>query len=294
MRSLPLWSYRVWDCSLSSRQEGYTKAVDGNESQSAAEQKTPSYPKNYDAVPHNYHKESHGRRNAFIVMILVALLLAGGGYWFFLHKKPVKSVTTSQSSQTSAAVPTNKINAKTKNYESTNFSLSFDYPEDWKVSDATGSGKLTATSPVMQLAATDNQPVTGQIVLTIRDASQKLTEFDKGNATAARESEKIAYAKPSSAQRGSTYISFLAYATSADTTVLDGVYVTGDSGYQKGQAIPQVDIAKVNPLITISFVKCSDNNCSGTGTPLSTSYALWDDATISGPLKTMFESLVVN
>jgi hypothetical protein len=269
--------------------------MDGNEPQSAAEQKAPSYPKNYDAVPHNYHKESHGRRNVLIVAILVALLLVcGGGYWFLTHKKPAKSAATSQSSQTPAAAPTSIINAKTKNYESTNFSLSFDYPEDWKVGDTTGSGTLTATSPALQLTAADKQPVTGQIVFTIRDVSQKLTEFDKGNATAARESEKIAYAKPSSAQRGSTYISFLAYAASVDTAVLDGVYVTGDSGYQKGQAIPRVDIAKVNPLITITFVKCSDNSCNGGGTPLSASSALWDDAAISGPLKNMFESLVVN
>jgi hypothetical protein len=263
--------------------------------QSSAEQDTKpvSYHKNYDAVPHNYHKESHGRRNALVVAIFLVLLLAGGGgYWFFTQKKPAKSATAPPSSQTPTA-PTSKINAKTKNYQSTNFSLSFDYPEDWKVSDTTGSGTLTAISPAMQLTGSDNQSATGQIVFTIRDTSQKLTEFDKGNATAARESEKIAYAKPSSAQRGSTYISFLAYAASADTTVLDGVYVTGDSGYQKGQAIPRVDIAKVNPLITIRFVKCADNSCSGTGTPLSTSSALWDDAAISGPLKTMLQSLVV-
>jgi cytoskeletal protein RodZ len=258
------------------------------------QEKSASYPKNYDYVAPDYHKEKHAGRNIAIVVIILILLTGGAGaYWFFVMKKPATNTSSSQTNQPVQTTPSNKIASDTKNHDSTNFSLSFDYPEDWKVSDVTGSGKLTATSPAMQLTGADNQQVTGQIVLTFREPSQKLSEFDKGNATAVRDSEKIAYAKPSAGQRGSTYISFLGY-SGAEATALDGVYVTGDSGYQKDQAIPAVDIGKVNPVIAITFLKCADPKCSDAGTPFAVQNTVWDDAAFSGPLKNLLQSLSVH
>lgn len=120
-----------------------------------------------------------------------------------------------------------------------------------------------------------------------------MPEFDKGNAVAVRESEKIAYTKPSSVQRGSTYLSFLQYASSTATS-LDGAYITGDVGYQKDQAIPKADFTPVDPVISLTFVKCADNSCTGEGTPIGVATTMWEDASFGKPLKTMLQSLVVN
>src|SRR5690606_27237189 len=116
----------------------------------------------------------------------------------------------------------------------------------------------------------DSQPITGQVILTFREPGQPLSEFEAGNAQAVRDSERITYARPSPGQRGATYISFASYAGAAVTTALDGIYITGDFGYQKLQAIPAIDVSKVNPIITVTFRQC-DMDCQGTSTPVSVS-----------------------
>jgi len=144
----------------------------------------------------------------------------------------------------------------------------------------------------MQLKTANGQTITGQAVLLMRDTTQPLSEFTKGNATAVADSEKISYAKPTQTQRANTYISFLNYASSS-TTGLDGVYVTGDAGYQKDQAVPSTDIVKIQPVIDVTFLKCSDSKCTGTGTPLTLSLTAWNDANFSKPVKSVLQSLSI-
>ena len=227
--------------------------------------------------------------------ILIAIVLLGAGAMYLKnHKSTKKPAESSQTAQTTASTPAaSQIATTTKHYDSSAFQLAFDYPQDWTVSD-NGNGILTVTSPKLQLKSADGQTVSGRIIMTIRDSAQKLTEFNAGNALAAKASVKIAYTKPSPSQRGSTYESFLRYANTANTAGLDGVYITGDSGYTLGQAIPLVDVQKVSPVINITFVKCADSVCTAKTTPLSIASTAWDDKTFSQPLESMLQSLTIN
>jgi hypothetical protein len=260
----------------------------GQESPGPAEEPTPKPIQHETAGPDYWKRPSH--RTKYLLVLIIVVLLAGGGYWFLIKDKTSKSTVNPNSQKDSSA--SSAITAKTQHYSSQNFALEFDYPQDWTVADDAGSGKLTATSPTMKLKDANGQDVNGRIIFTIRDHSQKLTEFDKGNATAVRDSEKIAYTKPSPSQRGSTYISFLQYATSPGGGSLDGIHVTGDNGYQKGQAIPLVDISKSDPIISITFVRCNDNQCSKP-TQFSVQATSWNESLFSTPLKNMLESLAI-
>ena len=222
------------------------------------------------------------------LITLAVLVIAGAAvavYWFVLKPKPVtKEESPAVIEKAEEADNSDKIATTTELYSSPQFLLEFNYPNDWKVTDEPGSGFLYIRSPEMQLTDASGGTVTGQIVLIMRTKVQKLPEFDKGNATALKESEKLAYAKPSQSQRANTYISYLSYA--GGTGGLDGVFVTGDSGYTKDQAIPKADIEKVDPIITITF--------TSEGKPIGILESAWDKETFNKPLKTMLQSLVVN
>jgi hypothetical protein len=250
--------------------------------------------KNFEPVGPNYYKTKKNFRMFLIIAVLLLMVLAGI-YWFLIKPKPVKAPTVSPAAVSSKSSQSAQSKVDTDHYASSNFNLGFDYPKGWKVSDISGSGKLTVTSPTMNLKDSDNQAVKGQIVMTIRDKTQKLTEFDKGNAAAILDSEKIAYTKPAETQRGNTYISFLNYASStgSDAAGIDGIYITGDAGYQKDQAVPAVDISKIDPITDVTFVKCSDSKCSGAGTSLTVNAGNWQDSSFSKPIKTMLQSLSI-
>lgn len=226
---------------------------------------------------------------AIVAVLIVLTGLAGGGYIFLKHHKSSKKTSTTV--QTALPPAASQITSTTKHYDSSTFQLGFDYPKDWVVADTSGNF-MTVTSPKLQLKSADGQSVKGQVVLSILNKIQKLPEFDSGNATAVKASVKIAYTKPSPSQRGSTYESFLRFANTA--AGLSGIYITGDSGYTLAQAIPKVDVQKVEPIISLRFYKCADAACSGTSTDLAIAVTSWDDKTFSGPLDSMLESLAIN
>ena len=242
-------------------------------------------------VAPDYHKQSHKLRN--LAILVVILLLAGGGAYAYLkHNKSQKDAkAAAQAAQAAKSNAGSQIAATTKTYTSPNFYLTFSYPANWTVTD-TGGGQMSAVSPSTQLKNAQGGTVTGQISLLIRKNTEKLSEFTAGNATALIDSQKIAYTKPTQNQRANTYLSFLQYASTAGRG-LDGIYITGDNGYQKAQAIPLVDVNKADPIISITFGKCADSGCSGKTTPLTVDSTSWSDASFSGPLKTMLESLSI-
>lgn len=241
----------------------------------------------------NYQPPSKPGRNwrkPLLILLGITLVLAAGfGAYSVIKKKP-----TGQSSKTQSqthATQAKSISATTKNYASQNFTLSFDYPDDWTISDEQGKGIMTVKSPAVTLTDAGGQEIIGQITLTFRNKTQKLTEFDAGSATAARDSAKIAYTKPTQNQRGETYVSYLRYAKTAGST-LDGVYITGNSGYKKDQTVPLVDMTKVDPVVSLTFAKCSDASCTN-ATPANIVISSWDDTNLSGPLLAMLKSLTI-
>lgn len=234
------------------------------------------------------------KRLAWALAIL--LVIAGGaaaGWWFVLRDGKSGDSQTSQaaggnavqSAQPDQAGQDNSPDKAvvTKQYESSNFGLALEYPQSWTLSDATTG--LTITSPSMQLPAAAGGKQTGKIIFSIQSKSTALTGFGKGNATAVQDSEKISYKQPSQTQRAQTYVSFLSYA-GASHGGLDAIYVTGDNGYQKDQAIPEVDVAKGDPHIMVGF---QDDK----GQPLTVTAEAWQSATIKTPVKTILTSIVV-
>lgn len=224
---------------------------------------------------------------------LLTLIILGGlgaGGWWYANRKPAPKPTQHNQQQTQQQP--NAVATSTKHYDSSDLNIGFDYPDNWTVVE--NNGKLTATSPSMQLTDADGQPQTGQVIMTITNAdAADFSFFKQGNAVAVLDSQKIAYAKPTSTQRADTYVSFLQYAATTTHGALDGVYVTGDFGYKYGQDIPETDLTKVDPAIRVTFAKCANAACTGTSTPINVSSDVWKSADFSTPIINMFKSFTI-
>lgn len=222
------------------------------------------------------------------LLILVVLAGLGVGVYKFATKPEAETKSSNNDSGGQAPIPKSNIIATgTKHYSSSEFSLEFDYPDNWDVTDTAGSGKLTVTSPGLSITDQDGRKTDGKIVMTIRNKQQPTAEFDKGAAVAVRDSEKVAYTKPSQTQRGSTYLSFVRYFSSTGMERdFDAVYITGDNGYQTGQSAPKADFTAVDPLIRVTFLK--------NGTQITVADNMWDDPDYSKPIKAMLQSLIIN
>lgn len=252
---------------------------------------TPQPVPKHEYLPPDYHQDKGRAKRVFLYSLVTILILgaAAAAYWFGFHKKtPAKSANqqTNSSTQQSSTQPASQIDSTTKHYDSANFSLGIDYPANWTLTD-NGGGKMTIVSPALQLKGATGQTVSGKITLLITPKGQNLSDFSAGSAIAVMDSEKIAYTQPTQTQRANTYLSFLRFATDADTNAMDGIYITGDAGYQKGQYIPKTDVAKIDPEVAMTFTDAS-------GKPLSIAASNWNDTTFSGPITKIFTSLVVN
>jgi hypothetical protein len=230
----------------------------------------------------------------WMLLIVVLTGAIGGSVWYFALRKVPKEETKPQGNSGAIVNDTEKPAVKedpTEVYNATAFNMQFDYPQDWKVANG-ANNTVVASSPATKLKLASGKTQTGQINLTVQHKQSSLPEFQKGNALAVRESQKINYKKPSQVQRASTYLSFLNYSESTSKGI-DGVYITGDFGYVKDQYVAQDDVAKADPLIRLTFRGCNDDKCATVGDPVTLAPTAWDDTTFTKPLQTMLESIVV-
>jgi hypothetical protein len=218
-----------------------------------------------------------------VITVLILLGAAYGSYWFGNHEatNKQKKPTTSQQQATQATAPT------TKHYDSTNYALGFNYPSNWVVNDSTT--KLTVTSPAMQLTTATGAKTSAHVVITIQNQQTAIPNFPSGGATATLASDHLSYTQPSSVQRAQTYLSYLSYTTLSG---LDAMYITGDSGYQQGQTVPMGDIVKGNPLISVNFESCTDDNCVN-GKPITLSANSWQSSATNKSVISTIESIVL-
>jgi hypothetical protein len=79
-----------------------------------------------------------------------------------------------------------------------------------------------------------------------------------------------------------------------NTEGLDAIYITGDLGYAKDQNVPEADIQKVDPIISIEFYLCPDSGCVEVSGVSGIGVETWEDESVSTPLTSMLESLVIN
>ena len=223
-----------------------------------------------------------------LICIVVLAVAAYGAYWFGNHEANKetnkKAQTTASQSQKQSA---QAVTTATKQYTSTNYSLSFNYPATWTVNDTTA--KLTVTSPATQLAIPTGAKTSVHVIVTIQNQETAIPSFPSGGAVAALASNLLVYAQPSSIQRAQTYISYLSYTTSNG---LDAVYVTGNIGYRQGQAVPMSDIVQGDPLISVAFESCTDASCTN-GKPVTLSASDWQSSAVSKQVTSLLESLVV-
>jgi hypothetical protein len=223
-------------------------------------------------------------------ILVVLIVIAGCGYGAYMIGTHAGSNAKDPPAKAKTVV-THTAATATKQYTSNYQDLSFTYPEDWKVSET--SDVITATSPSMKLDGAGKGTVNGQMILKIRDKNEQLTEFSAGNATAVLKSQIISYSAPAAGQRASTYISLLNYANSKQTGI-DGIYITGDAGYESGQDAPVSDLAPIDPVVSITFAQCANNACSGNSTALTIASSAWRNKTFSAPLIKMLASLSIS
>jgi len=227
------------------------------------------------------------------VVVLVVVILGLGAWAYSSHKTPVKKIVASKKvvlkpkkvvpSQTLPAIPSSI-------HTSVAYGLTFNYPTSWNVVDS-GSAPLLVTSPVMNLIADTGQTELGQIVLTIAQPNLLPPGFTS-TSVAVLKSQKLAYTKPTANQAADTYISFVQYPSTTVVGGLNGIYVSGNYGYQKDQQIPASNINQVNPLIYFSFYSCASSACPlTTRQPLTISISQWNSSSFQDPILLILKSL---
>lgn len=236
--------------------------------------------RNREAAERPYRDEpargDSGSKNWLIAVPLLLLFLAlpVGAFWYTSHKakQPVNKTTNDTAQQSGNAQTSTQTKApavQTKHYDSTTYTLGFDYPETWKVSDT--AAKLTVTSPAVDLTASDGSKQKAHVIVTIQNKQTNIPGYPGDGATAIDTSRLLVYRQPTTIQRAQTYLSTLGYRPNQ----IDALYVTGDNGYQKDQNVPMSDAVKGNPLISITFATCDKDDCSGTVTPLALAPSNW-------------------
>lgn len=249
--------------------------------------------------PHTYTPPKVHKHSAWpwVVSVVVLALLVGVGVWAYSNHKPKpanhNTASSKQAAKSSKSNAPNEPAVPTTSYNSTNFNTSFDYPTGWTIVDS-GSAPLTVTSPALSLTAANGQSVEGQIVVTIAKGGSLPSAFTT-QSVAVLSSQDISYTQPSTSQAAQTYISFVQYPSTNIVGGLDGIYITGNFGYQKAQAIPSSDISSIDPLVYTSFYSCSSTTCPiASRQPLTISSTEWENTSFSAPLLTLFKSFTFN
>jgi cytoskeletal protein RodZ len=250
-----------------------------------------------EQLPKARKKRSKGR---WLVAPLVLILIgaaAYGAYWFGnkqADKKTGKSAQTTQhtsNQQPQQTTPKQETTIPTKHYDSATYTLGFDYPQTWTVTDTTA--KLTVASPTVSMKTADGSTSNGHVVLTIQNQQTTIAGYPAGGADAVLESQKLTYKQPTPVQRAQTYLTYLSYGTKAGG--LNALYVTGDNGYQKDQTVPLTDVVKGNPLISVTFQSCTSADCStGTPTTLVLPASSWSATAENKQVISLLESIQLN
>jgi hypothetical protein len=244
---------------------------------------------------YHYKKPKRGKKLIIIATVLIIIILGGALVAGLEHHKKSANepaVVKSLPLTTKIGLP-----AATQQYNSTNLSLSLNYPQGWTITDIANTNQLTLQSPAVELLTTPNQLVKGRITMTIQNQSPAtIAGYQGGNATAALESQLITYTNPTAGQRASSYISFLHYASSTTTPAsnINAIYITGNAGYQLNQYIPLANIQAVSPVIGITFSRCANTACTANGPAISITSSAWKTASFSDTLLTLLKSLSIS
>jgi hypothetical protein len=256
--------------------------------------------------PNRYAPPSKPKKSkSWVVILLIVILLLGSGIgagWYILHYKKknhshapnkqslsIKASTNLPSSQSSQPSPTTPAIPFTS-HSSATFGMTFNYPSAWTVVDS-GAAGTSVTSPVLNLIAAGGNTVQGEVQMNILNKGSLPSAFTT-NSVAVMTSQKISFNTPSTAQAADTYISFVQYPATTITGGLDGIYISGNYGYQKDQVIPASNIATVDPLIYFNFYSCASSLCpTSSRQPLTIAGSSeWNNQSFSAPILLMIKS----
>ena len=235
-----------------------------------------------------------------VVLVLLGVLLGAGGYVLSKHNK-AKTPAKKASSGTSQVAPSGSTSTTTTHYVSngSDLNLSFDYPNNWTATPASGTNTsdqtITLNSPLVTIINSAGASTTGKVTFTIRPGTATLNELSSGQATTAQASVQIAYSKPTSAQYQYPYVTFIHLKGGANpTAAFEEVLVSGTTQFSAGQGITDTSVA-ADPIITASFYSCATAACSGAAeTPLSITNDTWLNNTVFQQTLTLIESLQLN
>ena len=242
--------------------------------------------------PHPVRREEPERKRRWPLVLFVIVIIAAasaGAYWLGIQNGAKRQLASSaqkaqqQAKQKAeAAVP---ISTQTKHYSSTNFGLAFDYPSNWTVNDT--AGELTVTSAPTPLMTAVGSNSNANVVVTIRNQQTSIAGFPAKGAVASLASDIIKYTQPSPAQRAQSNLSYLSYTGPTD---LDALFLTGDKGYQQGQAVSMSDIVQGNPLISVGFEKGG----AGSSDFVTLQTSSWKSSQAAKAVTSLLESIVIN
>lgn len=246
----------------------------------------------HNAVPNDPGASSQRTpsKGRWKIVFGVVLVLAAVGTAYYVgsrHKAPAKKSTATTTAHRQNAKPIKTV--PTAHYDSTTYGIGIDYPTNWIVSDT--AEKLTITSPTVSMETPTSQ-TNGHVIVTVQNQQPAIAGFPADGAMASLESDKLTYAQPTPVQRAQTFLSYLGY-SSADN--LDALYLTGDAGYQQGQAIPLSDVIKGNPLVSVSFATCTSDSCANeTPKPVVLKASGWKAAAFKPLIVNILQSLAIN
>jgi fumarate reductase subunit D len=247
-----------------------------------------SYVNDVEEVP---KKPSKAKKFYLTIVIILVLALIAALILFVLHNSSKKVVTDSSHKTTSSVSTSPTISAAagpTTTYQSVDFNLNVTYPKSWSVSTA-GTSSMSLISPITQLVDGTLKPVDSKIVVEVQPQGQISSNISSGNSVAVLPSQLVSYTNPTQSQAAQTYVSFIQYPSTTIIGGLDAIYVTGNNGYLKTQTIPAGDVAGLDPLVTITFEKCTTNDCVQTQ-PVTISSTMWDNSSFKNMILSIIES----
>lgn len=229
----------------------------------------------------------------WLAIVVAALILAGAGY-LAIHRsnmaKPTKKPAAAKHVQ-SKPVAASPPSIPSSSFTSPSFGMTFNYPQTWNVVDSGAAGVSVYSTPMTITNAT-SQPVLAEVEVTFLKQGSLPPAFGTNTSVAVIDSQKIVFTHPGNNQPAATYISFVQYPSTTIAGGLDGVYVTGNFGYQKDQTIPNSQVAQVDPLIMVTFNSCANSTCSvSTQKPLTIAATDWNNASFSAPILLILSSL---
>jgi hypothetical protein len=234
-------------------------------------------PKN---TKHNHRQAVITTLGILIVVIILWIAFFGGS--------SKTSVTVKNKPNVPKAV--SLTTTPTTTYSSQFFAMTMTYPRNWILKDSK-HGLITITSPLTNLTSDTYKLVKGQVILTFAQQGSIPSGFNGGTDLAVLNSALVAYTNPTQFQSSQTYISFVQYPTTNVIGGLNGVYVTGNYGYQKDGVIPASEIQTINPLITATFRQCQNTACKAFE-PLTITSGSWSSSPIGSIVTAIISSLV--